>query len=163
MPYDVGMPTPMMTQEDPTDHKTITTWETICNTSPWSLMQLNQAHQEPATDAGRQDISKGIVEANTYGRAIPSREEEEVDQEYFTILEESELPTSQNKIKNKTYTRNRERRCGRILYKPEGIRATTMDEKPDIHQKHTAQANTMIKRIDRLAQDKSINENDKDF
>jgi len=43
------------------------------------------------------------------------------------------------------------------------MRATTMDEKPDIHQKHTAQANTMIKRIDRLAQDKSLNENDKDF
>jgi len=69
---------------------------------PWSLMQLNQAHQEPATDVGRQDISKGIVEANTYGRAIPSREEEGVNQEYFTILEESELLTLQTKIKNKS-------------------------------------------------------------
>jgi len=105
MPYDMGMPTPMMTQEDPTDHKTITTWETICNMSPWSLMQLNQAYQEPAMGAGKWDISRKSVEANTYGRTTPS-EEEEAGQEYFTILEESEPLTSQTNIKNKTYTRS---------------------------------------------------------
>jgi len=106
MPYDKGMPTPMMTPEDPTDHRTTTTQETIHNMSPWSLTQPSQACQEPAMDVEKPDISRRIVGANTYGRTTPSEEEEEADQEYFTILEESELPTSQIKNKTKTYTRS---------------------------------------------------------